>query len=136
MTKASTPADIGPGTTFGPRLVSFFAALTVRLRASRRGLRQVAGDLLDVEPPSVGTLQHLLEELSEAALPAYQEVWAALKKSPVANADETRWYRLLLCYWLWTGVTTNLSFYRITENRNQEERRNLLGPGLPGHHRQ
>ncbi len=131
-TKAVPPGDVGPGTTCGPRLVGFMATLTVRLRASRRGLQALLSDLLDVEPPSVGLLQKLLGEASTATLAAYEEVGRALRASPAVGVDETGWKKKGLRHWLWTGVTEWLSFFRLTRRRSAEERKALLGPDYSG----
>ncbi|HEX7121049.1 MAG TPA: IS66 family transposase [Gemmatimonadaceae bacterium] len=131
-TKAASPADVAAATTFGPRLVALAAMLTVRLRASRRHLQQVLGDLLDVEPPSVGTLQHLLEDVSRALVPAYQEVRAAVRASPALGADETGWTKRQLRYWLWVVATATHSLYRLTRRRSAAEREKLLGRAYAG----
>ncbi len=112
--------------------MGFAATLTLRLRASRRGVRAVFSDLLDVEPPSVGMLQEMLEEASAAALAAYEEVGRALRESPAVGADETGWKKKGLRHWLWTGVTGHLSFFRLSRRRSAEERENLLGPAYAG----
>lgn len=131
-TKAGPPAGVGPGTTFGSALVAFCAMLTVRLRASRRNLQRVLADLMDVEPPATGTLQHLLEETSEALAGTYREVRAALRRSPVVSPDETGWMLRGERYTLWAAATPALSLYRITRSRSARERRRLLGGGYTG----
>jgi transposase len=112
---------------FGPRLVAFSAMLTVRLKVSRRGLQQVLSDLLDVEPPSLGALQQLLEEASAAALPGYREARSALRASAAVGVDETSWSLRKRPYWLWVGVTDRLSFFRLAERRSGWARERLLG---------
>lgn len=108
------------------------AVVTVRLRASRRNLRRLLGDLLDVEPPSVGMLQTLLEEVSGSLLPAYRQVRGALRSSAAVGADETGWKLRALRYWLWAGATASLSFYRLARSRNARERERLLGRDFAG----
>lgn len=132
ITPGIAPAAVPGPVSFGARLVAFSAMLTVRLRASRRGLRQVLADLLDVEPPCVGELQQLLEEVSAATLPAYQEVRSALRASAAAGVDETGWRLRGRPYWLWTGVTGTLSFFRLAARRSAWARERLLGKRFAG----
>jgi len=130
--KAAAPVEVPAPTTFGPRLVAFSATLTVRLRASRRNLHQALSDFLDVEPPGVGTLQHLLEEVSAATLPAYQEVRTAVRASTAVGVDETGWKKKRLRFWLWVAATPTLSFYRLSRRRSRSEREKLLGCSYAG----
>lgn len=51
VSAAEAPAGVEAPVVFGPHLVALAAVVTVRLRASRRNLRALLGDLLDVEPP-------------------------------------------------------------------------------------
>jgi transposase len=132
ITPGIAPAAVTGPVTFGARLVAFSTMLTVRLRASRRGVRQVLGDLLDVGPPCVGQLQQLLEEASTASLPAYQQVRAALRASPAIGVDETSWTLRGRPYWLWAGVTSRLSFFRLAARRSGWARERLLGRRYAG----
>jgi transposase len=48
VTMAEAPAGVKSTVVFGPGLVGFAAAVTVRLRASRRNLHALLEDVLDV----------------------------------------------------------------------------------------
>jgi transposase len=131
-TRAAAPAGLDSPVVFGPRLVGFAAAATVRLRASRRNLHRLLEDLLDVPPPSVGHLQALLEEASSAALPAYREARAALRESAAAGVDETGWTLRGERYWLWAGTTPRLSCFRLARQRSRFALSRLLGRDYGG----
>lgn len=132
VTAAEAPAGVGAPVVFGAHLGAFAAVVTVRLRVSRRNLHALLGDLLDVEPPCVGQLQALLEEASQAALPAYRQVRAALRHSPAVGVDETGWRLRGRPYWLWGATTRRLSFYRLARRRNRLALCRLLGWDYPG----
>lgn len=131
-TPAIAPPSVRGGISFGARLSALCALLTVRLRASRRNLQRVLADLLDVEPPSVGALQQLLEEASAACAPAYQQVKESMRSSPAVGVDETTWSLRGRTYWLWTAVTRTLSCFRIANRRSGWARQRLLGVRYAG----
>ena len=132
LTLAEAPGAVGGALSFGPRLVAFSAMLTVRLRASRRGLHQVLEDLLDVGAPCLGQLQRLLEEASAASLPGYRQVRSALRRSAAIGVDETGWSLRGCPYWLWVGVTRELSCFRVAAGRSGWARERLLGRHYQG----
>ncbi len=126
-TPAIAPASVRGVISVGARLSALCAMLTVRLRASRRNLQRVLGDLLDVPAPSVGLLQQLLEEVSAACTPAYQQVRQSMRSSSAVGVDETTWSLRGRTYWLWTAVTRTLSCFRIANRRSGWARQRLLG---------
>ncbi len=132
ISAAQAPAGVEAPVVFGPHLVALATVVTVRLRASRRNLHRLLGDLLDVEPPCLGQLQTLLEEASGATLPAYQEIRAALRESAAVGVDETGWRLRRLRYWLWGATTRQLSFYRLARQRSRLALARLLGRGYGG----
>lgn len=132
VTGAVPPAGIGPGTTFGSRLTALSATLTVRLRASRRNLHAVLGDLLDVPAPCPAQIQKLLFEVSRSTLPAYREARRALRHSPAIHVDETGWRCKGERYWLWTGATKRLSVFRLTRHRSRLSLFRLIGRAYGG----
>jgi transposase len=126
ITAAADPPGVESAVVFGPRLVGFVAAVTVRLRASRRNLHALLGDVLDVAPPCIGQLQALLEEASRASLPAYQEARSALRRSAAAGVDETGWKLRGQRYWLWVGTTSSVSVFRLARQRSRKALHRLL----------
>ncbi|MDB4951626.1 MAG: Transposase, family [Gemmatimonadetes bacterium] len=83
LTRAALPVEV-EGRSFGPRLGAMAVLLMGRYRVSRRETVQVLGELLDVAPPSLGSMQAMAEEVSEAVEASYQEVKRAVQASPSA----------------------------------------------------
>lgn len=72
---------------FGPRLVALGTMLTSRFRLSRRQLRELLSDLLDVPPPSLGSTQAFREEVGAALLTPYQQIRDTVRASTLAWVD-------------------------------------------------
>jgi transposase len=117
---------------FGPRLVAFGAMLTSRFRLSRRQLRELLSDLLDVPPPSLGSTQAFREEVSDALLAPYQQIRDAVRASEIAWVDETGWSLRGLSRWTWAAVTREATLFRIGRNRSTRSRELLLGRAFGG----
>jgi transposase len=117
---------------FGPRLVAFNAMLMSRFRLSRRQLRDLLSDLLDVPAPSLGSAQAHQEEVGAALLAPYQEIRAAVRQSTLAWVDETGWSLRGQSRWAWAAVSTRATLFRIGRNRSTRSRELLLGRDFPG----
>ncbi|MBA2244908.1 MAG: IS66 family transposase [Gemmatimonadetes bacterium] len=117
---------------FGARLVAFSTMLTSRFRLSRRQLRELLSDLLDVLAASLGSTQALCEEVWAALLIPYQQIRDAVRTSEVAWVDETGWSLRGLSRWTWTAVTKRATLFRIGRNRSTRSRELLLGRDFPG----
>lgn len=130
-TKATLPAELG-GKHFGPRLTAFAVRLVSTFRLSRRKLGDFLGELLDVEPPSLGTTQRFCDEASAALLDPYREARRAVRRSAVAYVDETGWTLRGETRWTWAAVTRRATLYRIGRSRSARERRRLLGRDFEG----
>lgn len=128
-TRAELPAGVG-ASSFGPRLSALTALLAGRFRLSRRETRALLSDLLDV-PPSLGGVQARIEETSQALLPAYQEVRAAVRGSAAANVDETSWRLRTQRRWVWSAVTAGATLFRLGRRGSPDARR-LLGSDFRG----
>lgn len=117
---------------FGARLVAFGAMLTSHFRLSRRQLRELLSDLLDVAPPSLGSTQAFREEVSAALLCAYQQIRNAVRGSALAWVDETGWSLRGLSRWTWVAVTKAATLFRMGRNRSTRSRELLLGRDFRG----
>jgi transposase len=87
--KPELPAEVGRS-AFGPRLQAWVAILTGRFRQSRRQVRELLRELCGVNV-SLGSVQALCEETSEALAAPYQEVKEAVVQADMAHVDETGW---------------------------------------------
>ena len=59
--------------------------------------------------------------------PAYQEIIAQVRGSPVVKADETGWKLSGLSHWLHVFVSRNAVLYRVDRRRGHEVAKDLLG---------
>lgn len=130
-TRGQLPAAVQTS-HFGPRLVAFAAMLTSRFRLSRRQLRELLSDLLDVPPPSLGSTQAFREEVSEALLAPYQQIREAVRGSAIAWVDETGWSLRGQRRWTWVAVTRAATLFRIGRSRSTRSRELLLGRAFGG----
>ena len=130
-TKAPLPAELR-GKHFGPRLVAFSAMLMSRFRMSRRQLAAFLGDLLDVEPPALGTTQAFADEVRGALLEPYREIRRAVRRSDVVGADETGWRLRELRRWLWVAVSKTATLFRFGRRRGAADVRALRGRAFGG----
>jgi transposase len=87
--KPELPAEIGRS-AFGPRLQAWVAILTGRFRQSRRQVVELLQELCGVKV-SLGSIQSLCEETSEALETPYREAKEAVAQAETAHLDETGW---------------------------------------------
>lgn len=123
-TRASRPSQVSPE-AFGPRLKATIAALTARYRMSRREVVEVLRDLYGVDV-SVGSVQAVCEEVSEAVAPVVSEVKAEVEQSPSIHADETGWRQKGEMHWLWTGVVPDAALFELSPDRGRAALSKLL----------
>ena len=116
---------------FGPKLTAFISYLTVVCRMSRRCVEELLETALGTSI-SVGSIQKLVEQTSEAVADPYQELEQQLRKEPVLNADETGWRGNGKKRWLWVLVASLFVFYVVAKHRSAEVLRRLLGPEFLG----
>lgn len=129
-TRAAPPADVA-GRRFGPRLSGFVALLAGRFHLSRRSTRALLEEVLEV-PPSLGSVQSLLEESSRALQPAWAEVRTATRAASWVNVDETGWRCRARRGWVWTAVSETATLFHVGGRRNRRSLRRLLGRTYSG----
>ncbi len=129
-TRAAPPAGMGDR-HFGPRLSAFIALLAGRFHLSRRGTRALLEEVLEV-PPSLGSVQSLLEESSHALQPAWAEVRSAVRAAPWVNVDETGWRFRARRAWIWAAVSASATLFHAGGRRSRRALRRLLGPAYSG----
>jgi len=129
-TRAKRPASVPEG-AFGPRLKAVVTALTSRYHVSRRNLVEALQDLFGVDM-SVGAVQAICEEVSDAVAPAVAQVKADVEASPAANADETGWRQNGDMNWLWTATTPDSAFFVLAPDRGHPALSRLLSENFDG----
>jgi transposase len=120
-TKAQVPEEIARS-NFGPRLAAIIAYLVAVMHLSRRQAEVFCQTLLGVNI-CLGSVQKLLEEMSDALEPVEKELQEALPSEPVINADETGWRNR----WLWIFVASTFVYFRVATSRSSHVLVDILG---------
>jgi hypothetical protein len=128
-TQAALPKEVTGH--FGPELTALIAYLTVTCRMPRRVVLEALGQVLGI-PLSLGSIQKVWEEASEAVAGPYEELGQQLPQEPVLNSDETGYRTNGEKRWLWALVASNFVFYKIALTRGAEVLVALLGEVFAG----
>ena len=123
-TKAPLPAGVPRGVV-GPNLQALIAYATGKLRVSRRNLRDFLAAMgLDL---SLGTLQTILEGMSDALEAPTQEIVAHVQASAVLHGDETGYGRNRLGrWWLWAASCMGAVAFRLAAGRGKDQLAELI----------
>ena len=128
-TAAALPEEVKGN--FGPELTALIAYQTVTCRMPRRVVLESLEHVLGI-PLSLGSVQKVWEEASEAVAEPYGELARQLPREPVLNSDETGYRTNGEKRWLWTLVASSFVFYKITATRGAEVLIALLGEIFAG----
>ena len=120
-TSAKLPQEIVKS-NFGARLAAIIAYLTAVVHASRRGTREFCITFLNIQI-ALGSIQHLLEDTSEALETIDEELKDVLPEEPVLNADETGWRDR----WLWIFVAPMFIYFQVAKSRGHKVLIDVLG---------
>ena len=115
-----------PSSPFGPRLMSAVALLTGVYHLSRRRTTQLLSDLVGVSI-SLGAVSSVEARVSDAVLPAVDEVCEHVAKAAVKHTDGTTWLQAGAMLSLWTIATTCATVFKIVANGRAETLRPLYG---------
>jgi transposase len=129
-TRADLPSAVGRATV-GVRLAALFAYLVGRQHVSKRGVEELAFEVLGL-PLSLGTVANLEQEMRAALAPAHAEALAAVRRAPVKHLDETGWKQAGVKRWLWIAATQHVAVFLIHHLRNASVLRQLLGKSILG----
>jgi len=116
---------------FGPELTALVAYLTVTCRMPRRVVLESLEHVLGI-PLSLGSVQKVWEEASEAVAEPYEELAGQLPREPVLNSDETSYRTSGEKRWLWALVASTFVFYKVAPTRGAEVLVALLGEVFAG----
>jgi transposase len=128
--KPELPAAVGRS-AFGPRLQAWVAILTGRFRQSRRQVVELLRELCGVSV-SLGSIQSLCEETSEALAVSYREAKEAVAQADMAHLDETGWKEKGKRHWLWVAVTRLTTVFLVSRSRGRQDLRELIGEPFEG----
>jgi len=130
VTQERIPAEIRAA-TFGPHLTAALAYLSGCQHVSQRGLEDVAEALFDV-PVSLGSINTLQEQMSQALTSPHQEIARVVQQAAVKNVDETGWKQAGQKRWLWTAVTAGAVYFLVQVGRGAKALHNVLGQVIQG----
>ena len=128
--KPELPAEVGRN-AFGPRLQAWVAILTGRFRQSRRQVVDLLRELCGVSL-SLGSIQNLCEETSEALAVPYREAKEAVTPAEMVHLDETGWKEKGKRHWLWVAVTSMTTVFMVSCSRGRQALKELIGESFQG----
>jgi hypothetical protein len=114
----------------GPMLAAFIAALSLRLRLSRRKIQEFLHDWLGLEL-GVATIERCVHEFGLASEPVVEQLIEEVRAAEIVHLDETPWYQRGALRWMWVAVTAVTIVYRIG-SRRKEELAALIGEAFLG----
>ena len=138
LTRATLPESVNPS-GYGVRVVATVALLSVVYRNSQRMVQRALADLFSI-PMSLGTVNKLRQEASNAVASCVDEAKLYIQQQEVVGADETSFKQGNIdgCNpkqrqaWLWVAVTPLVTFFEIALTRCTEAAKNLLGKNFEG----
>jgi transposase len=116
LLKAPLPEEHRYG--YGPRLTALIGELSGAQRDSRSAVQQFCTSVLGV-PISRGTIQRMVDRVSEAITPHYEAIAAKARRAPVNSIDETAWYQHGVLAWLWVMVNPTVALFKVQASRSK-----------------
>lgn len=137
-TRATLPIEVNPS-GYGASVVAMVAVLSGLYRHSQRMVQSALADLFGITM-SLGSINSLRLEASDAVASVVEEAKKYIQQQPVVGADETSFDQGNIdgCNpkqrqaWLWVAVTPLVTFFEIALSRCTEAARNLLGENFGG----
>ena len=102
--------------SFGVRLMSVIAAMSVLCRMPYRTIQKMLGLLYGVNV-SVGEIVGILHKVAEYGEPACEGLLGEIRGSPVVNADETGWREDGVNGYIWSFSTSNVRYFLYDHSR-------------------
>lgn len=138
LTRAKLPQDVHPS-GYGVRVVALVTVLSGLYRHSQRMVQSAMVDVFGISM-SLGTVNNLRLEASNAVKSAVESAKIYVQNSHVVGADETSFAQGNVdgCNdkkslgWLWVAVTPLVTYFQITLSRCSDAARNLLGENFSG----
>ena len=103
----------------GPMLVALICALSLRVRASRRGIQEFLEDWLGVKL-GIACINQCLHEAARALDPVVErDILPAIREAQLLHIDETGWKEQGGLLWLWVFTCTSVTLFCI-DRRSRE----------------
>ena len=110
------PAGVIPNQPMGPRLLSLFGYMKAAMGVSISELREFSSEVLHLKV-SDSTVQSAIFRVSDALLPAYQELGQATPEQSALNIDETGWKENGKRQWVWLFCNQLIAYFVISKSR-------------------
>jgi len=125
------PAGVIPNQLMDPRLLSLFGYMKAAMGVSISELREFSHEILKLNI-SRSTVQSALFRVSDALLPAYEELAKAIPEQPALNIDETGWKQNGKRQWVWLFCNKLIAFFVISKSRGCQVLKDVLGENFLG----
>ena len=128
---ALLPATVQRAGLVGPELTALVGFLRGVCHASFSTIRKYLRDVLKIRI-SRGQLVKVLQKVSAALAPAYEELWASLPSEPRLNVDETGHKNNGKAYWTWCFRAELYTIFKIDPSRSSSVLIDALGEEFNG----
>jgi len=125
------PPGVIPNQLMGPRLLSLFGYMKAAMGVSISELREFSSEVLHLKV-SDSTVQSAVFRVSEALLPAYEELGRATPEQPALNIDETGWKENGKRQWVWLFCNKMIAYFVISKSRGCQVLKEILGDNFLG----
>jgi len=115
--KASLPREYRTG--YGPRLSAAIAQMAGGQGDSRTTIQEFCASILGI-PISLGAIQKIIDRVSSAIEPHYEEIGKVARQSEVNHIDETSFSKKEVLQWLWVMANSTVAFFMIHANRSKK----------------
>ena len=120
-----------PGSRIGPKAKAFAAFLRYVVKVSGRDVRNIFDKAFGIKI-AASSIAGFMDQLKVEALPIYNDLLAALKKSAFIHADETGWSMDGINYWLHKYSNKSICVSHIDKGRGQAVVEKILGDKYDG----
>ena len=124
------PAEVRSRVSYGTNIRALVTYLSCVQYVPYKRLTEVLHDLYGVNL-SQGTVDNILQDMSQKSVPAYNEIRNRIEQSHVAGADETGEKINGELYWMWAWQTSNLSYVYSDKSRGRQAIDKHFVNGLP-----
>jgi len=114
--KASLPGTYRIG--YGPRLSAAIAQMAGGQGDSRTIVQEFCISILGI-PISLGAIQKIIDRVSSAIEPHYNEIGQVARQSEVNHIDETSFSKKEVLQWLWVMANSTVAFFMIHAKRSR-----------------
>jgi transposase len=124
LCKASLPSE--HTSRYGPRLTGFVGEIAGMVGVSRSAVQDLCASVFGI-PLSKGTIQKIVDRVSEAILPHYTAIGEVARASVVNYIDETSWLTHGDRHWLWVMANPAVAYFQIHPTRSKAAFVQLIG---------